>query len=83
MKVVEPVMVEVPFQKANWLAAPLPVTPDEVKYSRAVPPAFTLSCCKGEPNDVNPVPPLFTAIVVADHVPVVTVPSVVIEDCPT
>ena len=32
---------------------------------------------------IRPVPPLVTPIAVALHVPVVTVPRVVIDDCPT
>lgn len=52
--------------------------PDGVKYSSAVPPAFTRNCCKAVPNAVNPVPPFVAAISVPDQVPVLIVPSVVI-----
>lgn len=55
---------------------------DGVKYSRAVAPALTRSCCNAVPNAVSPVPPFVAPMAVALHVPVAIVPSVVIFDVP-
>jgi hypothetical protein len=69
----EPVPVDVVVPVPPDATGKVPVVNTEVEVAYTAPP---------EVNDVNPVPPLLVAIVVADQVPEVTVPTVTTEEEP-